>query len=148
MARKKVIPDTEILHIVRQCLLDGGDRSASFAAIAAETGLSAPTLVLRFGTQPQMCRAAILAGWADLQSRAAADLGTTAKDVQTYLRGLSDAADIPALLTLSARDPATLAAASQWREVAEAALARHYGGGLRGRSAAGLIFAAWQGRLA
>ncbi len=148
MARTKQISDEQILYTVRQRLLDGGDKAAAFSAIAAATGLSAPALALRFGTQANMCQAAILAGWADLQSRAAANLGDSAKDVQSYLRAQSDAADIPALLTLSARAPETMLAAAQWREQVETALANHYGGGLKGRSAAGLVFAAWQGRMA
>lgn len=147
MARLKRIPDSEVLYSVLQHLLSEGERAATFSAIATATGLSAPALVLRFGSQAQMCQAALRAAWAELISRANVELGTT-KDVQTFLKNQSDYVDIPALLTLSQRDQITLAAATLWRNAVETTLARHYGGGTKGRNSAALIFAAWQGRLA
>jgi len=147
MARTKQIPDSEILYSVLQRLLTEGDRAATFSAIATATGLSAPALVLRFGSQAQMCQAALRAAWADLIERANVDLGTT-KDVQNFLKNQSEHIDIPALLTLSQRDHITLAAATLWRNTVETNLARHYGAGPKGRNSAALVFAAWQGRLA
>ena len=145
MSRAKQIPDSEILLSVLHRILGGGFRAATFSAIAAATGLSAPALVLRFGSQGQMCQMALRAAWAELQQRAQPDLS---KGVQDYLKHQSEFADIPAMLTLSLSDQTTLAAATAWREIVETTLARHFGGGMRGRHAAGLTFAAWQGRLA
>ena len=147
MARTKQIPDSEILYSVLQRLTSEGDRAATFSAISTATGLSAPALVLRFGSHAQMCQAALRAAWADLIERANVDL-TTTKDVQNFLKNQSEYVDIPALLTLSQRDQITLAAATLWRTTIETNLARHYGSGPKGRNAAALVFAAWQGRLA
>lgn len=147
MARIKRIPDSEVLYSVLQHLLTEGERAATFSAIATATGLSAPALVLRFGSHAQMCQAALRAAWADLIERANVELATS-KDVQNFLKTQSDHVDIPALLTLSQRDQITLAAATLWRNTVETNLARHYGSGPKGRNSAALIFAAWQGRLA
>lgn len=147
MARSKQIPDADILYSVLQRILTEGERAATFSAIATATGLSAPALVLRFGSQAQMCQAALRAAWAELITRAHLDLSSP-KDVQNFLKAQSDYVDIPALLTLSQRDHITLAAATLWRNTVETNLARHYSGGPKGRNAAALVFAAWQGRLA
>jgi hypothetical protein len=147
MARTKLIPDADILYTVRHRMIEGGTRAASFSTIAAATGLSAPALVLRFGSQAQMCQAALIAGWAELTLRAKVDLPPS-KNIQSYLKHQADYIDIPALLTLSQGDEATRTAASTWRAAVETTLARHFGDGLQGRNAAGLVFAAWQGRLA
>lgn len=147
MSRIKRIPDSEVLYCVLQHLLTEGERAATFATISTATGLSAPALVLRFGSQAQMCQAALRSAWAELIARANVDLSRV-KDVQSFLKNQSDYADIPTLLTLSQRDEITLAAATLWRNAVETALARHYGGGPKGRNAAALTFAAWQGRLA
>jgi hypothetical protein len=143
----KQIPDSEILLSVLHRILGQGQRAATFSAISAATGLSASALVLRFGSQPMMCQTALRAGWAELILRAAPDLAT-AKGLQDYLKHQSEFADIPAMLTQSLSDKTTLAAATEWRGIVESTLARHFGGGMRGRHAAGLTFAAWQGRLA
>lgn len=147
MARMKRIPDSEVLYSVLQHLLTEGERAATFSAIATATGLSAPALVLRFGSQSQMCQAALRGAWAELTNRATVEL-TSAKDVQNFLKIQSEYVDIPALLTLSLRDETTLAAATLWRNAVETTLAGHYGAGPKGRNAAALVFAAWQGRLA
>lgn len=147
MSRMKRVPDSEVLYSVLQRMLSDGEAAATFSAIATATGLSAPALVLRFGTKAQMCQLALRDGWAELTRRAEAGL-TLGKGVQSFLKSQSDYVDIPALLALSQGDPATRAAASLWRETIETALSRHFGGGLKGRNAAGLVFAAWQGRLA
>lgn len=147
MARTKLIPDADILYTVRHRMIEGGRRAASFSAIAAATGLSAPALVLRFGSQAQMCQAALNAGWAELTLRAKADLPPS-KNIQSYLKHQADYINIPALLNLSQGDETTMTAASIWRAAVESTLARHFGDGPQGRNAAGLLFAAWQGRLA
>ena len=146
MARTKLIPDTDILYTVRQRMIEGGERAASFSAISTATGLSAPALVLRFGSQPKMCQAALRAAWTELTSRANAELSTT-KNVQSFLKHQADYVDIPILLALSQADPTSLAAASQWRATIETTLAKYFGDGAQGRHRAGLVFAAWQGRL-
>lgn len=151
MSRRKLISDAAILTIVRERLLRGGERAVSFRDVAAATGLSAPALVLRFGSQAAMVSAALQAAWADLTKlaqSAAQDMGRSPKDVQEFLKRQADFADLPALLAHSLRSPEARSAATAYRSEVEAILAAHFGGGISGRNAAGLVFAAWQGRLA
>lgn len=151
MARKKIISDADILTTVLARLLQGGDRAISLREVARATGLSAPALVLRFKSQHAMMIAALVQGWAILHQdaeRAAQDLGGGAKSVQDLLKHQAELIDIPALLTHSLRDKQAAAAANAYREKIEAILAQRFGGGAKGRNAAGAIFAAWQGRLA
>ncbi len=151
MSRPKIISDAAILAIVRERLLRGGEKAVSFREVSAATGLSAPALVLRFGSQAAMVSAALQMAWADLAKlaqSAAQDMGRSPKEVQEFLKLQADQVDIPALLSHSLRDSAARAAAAAYREGVEVILSDHFGGGIAGRNSAGLIFAAWQGRLA
>ena len=151
MSRTKLISDAAILAIVRERLLRSGEKAVSFREVAGATGLSAPALVLRFGSQSAMVGGALQAAWADLTKlaqSAAQDMGRSPKDVQEFLKIQTDFTDLPALLSHSLRIPAARTAASAYRAEVEAILAAHFGGGISSRNTAGLIFAAWQGRLA
>jgi AcrR family transcriptional regulator len=151
MARIKTISDTAILAIVLARLLRGGEKAVSFREVARATGLSAPALVLRFTNHAGMMTAALTHGWADLTQKAtdtAKDMGGGLKDAQDLLKAQSEMMDIAALLTHSLRNPQASLAANAYRETIEDILAKRYGGGAKGRNAAGVAFAAWQGRLA
>jgi hypothetical protein len=151
MSRPKLISDAAILTIVRERLLRGGDKAVSFREVANATGLSAPALVLRFSTHGTMVSAALQTGWYDLAKlakTAAADMGRSPKDVQEFFKLQADLLDIPALLAHSMREDGARSAASSYRSVVEAILADHFGGGIAGRNTAGLLFAAWMGRMA
>ena len=150
MARKKIIPDAEILALVLQKLLSDGDKSVSFGLIAAACGLAPPTLVQRYGALDAMMTQAIAAGWADLEALTAASEAealVSAKGAQGMLKDIGAWVDIPSLLSVSRRDKALLDRAAAWRKTVEAALAVRLGGGIKGREAGALIFAAWQGRM-
>ena len=150
MPRAKIIPDHSVHAVVRACLAQSGDRAASFGAVARLTGLAAATLVQRFGSQDAMVRAALMDGWDALDRATDAAEGAaelSAKGAQVLLRTLEDeASDLP-LLTRDFRDPALRDRAAAWRARVELALAVRLGGGARGREAAGMVFAAWQGQL-
>ncbi len=151
MSRKKSISDEAILSIVRERLLREGEKAVSFREVAGATGLSAPALVLRFGSQSAMVSASLVAGWQTLMHLASAateSLGDSPKDLQAFLKLQSDMVDIPALLAHSLRDSNARGAALAHRAKVEEILAQRLGGGIKGRNAAGLIFAAWHGRLA
>jgi AcrR family transcriptional regulator len=151
MARRKLISDADILKTVLLRLLQGGDRAISLREVARATGLSAPALVLRFKTQQAMMIAALVQGWAILRQDAdiaGQNLDGSPKSVQDMLKNQADLIDIPALLTHSLRHKQAAEAANTYREAIEQLLAQHYGGGAKGRNAAGAVFAAWQGRLA
>ena len=151
MSRTKLISYAAILTIVRERLLRGGEKAVSFREVAGATGLSAPALVLRFGSQSAMVSGALKATWADLTKlaqSAAQDMGRSPKDVQEFLKIQADFTDLPALLSHSLRIAEARAASSAYRAEVETILAAHFGGGISARNSAGLIFAAWQGRLA
>lgn len=151
MPRTKLISDQAVLAIVRQRLLREGAKSVSFRLVSGASGLSPPALVLRFSSQTGMVSAALIAGWAELGAVAqqkGGDIGGSAKDLQAFLKAQADMADIPALLSYSHLFPAARDAAEVYREQIEAILTQHFGGGGKAARQAGLVFAAWQGRLA
>ena len=153
MPRKKIISDASVFAHVRALLTQSGDRAASFAAVAHLTGLAAPTLVQRYGSQEGMVRAALMDGWDALdratdQAEGEADLSV--KGAHMLLKSLGadvgDTADL-SLLAADFRDPELRLRAVAWRARLEQALAVRLGGGAKGREAAALVFAAWQGQM-
>ncbi|MFN7223420.1 MAG: transcriptional regulator [Paracoccaceae bacterium] len=138
---------------IRALLTKSGDRAASFGAVSRATGLAAPTLVQRYGSQEAMVRAALMDGWDALDratdaAEGASDLSV--KGAQMFLKSLGaergETADL-SLLAADFRDPALRDRALAWRARVEQALAMRLGGGAKGREAAALLFAAWQGQL-
>lgn len=145
MPRTRTVPDTQVLAAVRQLLADGGEKAVSFATVGAATGLAPPTLVQRYGNRGAMVRAARVAAWDDLTARTVAAIGATAeKGPQAVLKAIGpvDAAAIASDL----RDPELAQRAATWRATVESALALRLGTGPRGKEAAALLFAAWQGQ--
>lgn len=152
MPRLKLIPDAEVFAAIRQLMSEGGDKAVAFGSVARATGLAAPTLAQRYGTRDGMVRAAMMAAWDKLEGATEVAEGqaeANAKGAQAILKALG--ADIaPADLTLLAadfRDPALRDRAAAWRARVEGALAMRFGGGKKGREAAALLFAAWQGQI-
>ncbi|NEX45949.1 transcriptional regulator [Pseudotabrizicola algicola] len=153
MSRRKLIPDQLVFAGIRALLTRSGERAASFGAVSRETGLAAPTLVQRYGTQEGMVRAALMEGWDTLEratDAAEGDADLSVKGAQMLLKALcadeGDTADLP-LLVRHLDDPELRLRAAAWRARVEQALAVRLGGGARGREAAALLFAAWQGQL-
>lgn len=147
MARSKTLPNTEIFAEVLRALGEHGDKAVTFGLISARCGLAPATLAQRFGGVEDMLRAAILWEWARLTEAvlvAEAEALVSSKGAQALLKALPCP---PAqVLAVSLRDPILCDAAEAWRALVEAALASRRGGGTKGREAAALIFAAWQGR--
>jgi len=152
MSRSRTIPDAHIFAAIRALLAAGGEKAVAFSAVARATGLAAPTLVQRYGARDTMLRAALLAAWDDLEAataKAESEAPLTAKGALALLKALGAEDSEPADITLLAadfRDPVLRARAAAWRSRGEAALAVRLGGGAKGREAAGLIFAVWQGQ--
>lgn len=149
MPRARTISDAEILgHVCGQLLLSG-EKSVSFASIAALTGLAAPTLVQRYGSRRAMQAAALAQGWQRLEqitAAAEAEALASPKGAAALLKAIGDAPEIQ-LLALSWGDDALRALAANWRQGVETALAKRLGGGPKGQTSAAIAFAAWQGRL-
>jgi AcrR family transcriptional regulator len=152
MGRTRTIPDADIFAAIRGLLADKGEKAVAFSSVARATGLAAPTLVQRYGSREAMLRGALDAAWDSLDAAtvaAEAEAALTAKGAVQLLRALSDSdgdtVDL-SLLAADFRDPALRQRALAWRERVEAALALRLRGGARGREAAAILFAAWQGQ--
>jgi AcrR family transcriptional regulator len=152
MSRSRTIPDADIFTAIRALLSAGGEKAVAFSSVARATGLAAPTLVQRYGSHDEMLRAAMLAAWDNLDAvtlTAEAAAALTAKGALALLKALEAEDSAPFDVTLLAsnlRDPAARARATAWRKRVETALAVRLGGGAKGREAAGLLFAVWQGQ--
>ena len=152
MGRSRTIPDDAIFSAIRSLLAEGGEKAVAFSSVSRATGLAAPTLVQRYGSRDAMLRAALLRAWDGLDEATAAaeaEAPLSPKGAGQLLKVLSDkdaeTAD-PALLAADFRDPALRARAAAWRDRVEGALALRLGGGAKGREAAAILFAAWQGQ--
>lgn len=153
MPRKKIISDLTVFAAIRQLLAQGGEKAVAFSSVARSTGLAPPTLVQRYGSREAMLQAALSAAWDELEAiTIAAEEGAplNPKGAQAILKALgADAPETSDLTLLAAdfRDPVLRARAEAWRARVEGALALRLGGGARGREAAALLFAAWQGQI-
>ncbi len=153
MGRTKTVSDAEIFVAIRQLLAAGGEKAVAFASVARATGLAGPTLVQRFGSRAAMIRAAHLAAWDRLDAATAmivAKSDLSVKGAQKLLKSLSDghadAVDLT-MLSMDFRDSVLRLRAENWRQSVETTLGLQLGGGAKGREAAALLFAAWQGQM-
>lgn len=147
MSRPRTLSDGEILTHVLNALGEGGEKAVTFGVASQRTGLAPATLAQRFGSVDGMLRACLLAEWARLAAAitsAESEAVISSKGAQALLKHLPTPS--PMLLALSLRDDETRQAAEAWRLLVEQAIAIRRGGGAKGRDAAALIFAAWQGR--
>jgi hypothetical protein len=144
MSRPRTIPDSTIFAAILRLIAEGGEKAVAFSTVAQATGLSAPSLVQRYGALPDMTRAALMGEWdriGTLTTSAIADMATGSKGPQALLKALSPAPG-PAVLAASLRDARLRGRARSWRAMVEAALAQQ-GGDVED---AALLFAAWQGQ--
>lgn len=146
MARPRSLPDADVYAAVLHILIHQGEHALSFSAVARATGLAAPTLVQRYGSRDAMLRAALAALWDGLDAALAA-AAADADSAAALLKALTASAAPTAALAYGLRDATLRDRATQWRERVETALARHTGTGPKGREAAAILFAAWQGDL-
>lgn len=71
MPRVKTMPDETVYDHVLDVMADLGSEAVTFAGVGKRAGLSAATLVQRFGSKPAMIHAALLHAWDRLDSRTA-----------------------------------------------------------------------------
>lgn len=133
MPRAKSISDSEVLRTVLGLLHARGPEAVTFAAAASECGLSAATLVQRFGTRAQLIRKALLFAWDRLEEQTQqlsasvpktpegaitflASLSRTYGDIETYANGLL-------VLREDIRDPALRKRGAAWKAALSDALA-------------------------
>ncbi len=153
MGRIKTIPDGQIFDAIRALMVQGGDKAVAFSSVGRAVGLAPATLVQRYGSRDRMVQAALIAAWDQVDSHtetviAAAPLSP--KGAVQMLKALSDGGTNDTDLALLAADfrvAATRARAQGWRNRIEGALALRLGGAVKGRDAAIMLFALWQGQM-
>lgn len=140
MSRPRTIPDADVFAAILRLIAEEGEKAVAFSSVARATGLSAPSLVQRYGPLPDMIHAALLHEWTMIEATTAAAAGEAAKGPQPFLKALTNAPS-PAVLAASLRDAALRDRARLWRQQVEATLA-----GRGDKDAAAMLFAAWQGQ--
>ena len=71
MPRPKTLPDSDVLEAALKIIHGGGPEALTFASLAKASGLSAATLVQRFGSKEDLKRAALLHAWDHLDRETA-----------------------------------------------------------------------------
>lgn len=158
MPRPRTIPDEALLDGALAVLRRAGPEGMTFAAVAAETGLSAATLVQRFGGKAALMQAALLRAWDLLGARTAeADAAAppTPAGAVALLAALSgdygaedDYAEGLLVLREDLRDPVLRRRGAAWGQVLAAALGRRLADAAGPRPDLGRLMAAqWQGAV-
>jgi AcrR family transcriptional regulator len=157
MPRPKTLPDFDVLKAANKVLHEDGPDALTFAAVAKGCGLSAATLVQRFGSKAALKQAALLHAWDGLDEKTAALAASVPKtpagaievlvglshygDVDTYAEGLL-------VLREDLRDPALRARGARWRDALTEVLDRCFENTYSAPSGIGLLMAShWQGSL-
>ena len=158
MPRPKTLPNEEVLDAALEIMRKDGPEDLTFAALSAACGLSASTLVQRFGTKSGLVRAALLQAWDRLDRLTAELAASTAKTpagAVALLAGLSGDyggieryADDLLILREDLRDPLLRARGAAWRDLLSGALDERFAGIPAAPAGIGLMMAAqWQGSL-
>ncbi|TSD88504.1 TetR/AcrR family transcriptional regulator [Mycobacterium sp. KBS0706] len=156
MPRPRTVPDEALLDGALAVMRRAGPEGLTFAAVAAETGLSAATLVQRFGGKAALVQAALLRAWDLLDARtAAADAAAPptpagAVDLLVALSGDygDDYAEGLLVLREDLRDPVLRRRGAAWGRVLATALGRRLADSAGPRPDLGRLMAAqWQGAV-
>ena len=158
MPRPKTLPDVDVLDAAHRLMHEHGPEALTFASLAEACGLSAATLVQRFGSKAGLRQAALLHAWDGLDAktaRLAASVPKTPAGAVELLVGLSkDYGGIEAyaegLLVLreDLRDPALRARGAAWKAALSKALDDCFSATPGVPADVGLLMAShWQGSL-
>lgn len=158
MPRRKTLSDDDLLDKALAVMRRAGPQGVSFATVSAEAGLSAPTLVQRFGGKEALLQAALVRAWDLLDQRtaaavaAAADSPDGAIDLLTALSGDfgegDDYAEGLLVLREDLRNPALRERGKRWGETLAGALADRLADADGPRPDLGRLMAAqWQGSV-
>ena len=156
MTRRKTIPDEQVLDALFDLMMKTGPDNLTFARAAKATGLSAATLVQRYGNRERMVEAALLRAWdrLDAETKAADDEEDLSPEgaVKLLMRLMSsdtaerDATDGLLLLREDIRNPRLRERGATWGRALVSAVGRRLSAdpqeaALLGRQMAAL----WQG---
>lgn len=158
MPRPKTLSDEAVLDAALALLHGHGPEALTFAGLAQACGLSAATLVQRFGNKAGLKQNTLLHAWDHLDrktARLAARVPKTTAGAIALLVGLSkDYGGIESyaegllLLREDLRDPVLRARGAAWRDALTHALEACLSGTLGPSEGLGLLMASqWQGTL-
>lgn len=157
MPRPKTLPDRNVLEAALKIIHERGPEALTFASLSQACGLSAATLVQRFGSKESLKRGALLQAWDRLDettARLAAATPKTPEGAISLLVGLSTGyggieAYAEGLLVLreDLRDPALRARGAAWKVTLSEALEDCFRA-VGAPTGIGLLMASqWQGSL-
>lgn len=158
MSRRKTLPDHVVVESALRLIRMDGSGSLTFSKLAASSGLSASTLVQRFGTKQRLIEAALQHAWDQLDEQTSeaiaradrtpcgaigilAQLSAIYGDVEDYADGLL-------LLREDLRDPASRSRGTIWGKRLTTALNDCFAATPRAPEGIGQLMAThWQGAL-
>ncbi len=131
MARRKTIPDEQVLDALLETLMDVGPASLTFARAATACGLSPATLVQRYGSRETLVQEILLRAWdrldAETEAADAEEAPTPQGAIDLLMRLMPpetaerNATDGLLLLREDIRNPVLRARGAAWgRRLAEA----------------------------
>jgi AcrR family transcriptional regulator len=158
MPRSKSQSDEQVLDAALAIVHSGGVDRLTFAALAERCGLSAATLVQRFGTKAALTQRALLHAWGKLQVRTlelASCVPKTPDGAVELLVGLShydgaveDFAEGLLVLREDLRDPVLRSRGAEWEATLTAAVGECFASVPGAPGGMGFALAAhWQGAL-
>ena len=158
MPRPKTQSDADVLAVAHRLIHERGPDALTFASLARACGLSASTLVQRFGSKAGLVQSALLHAWDRLDEKTARLAAAAPKtpegaiallvalscdygDIETYAEGLL-------VLREDLRDPALRARGAAWKEALCRALDACFAQVPHAPQGIGLLLASqWQGSL-
>jgi AcrR family transcriptional regulator len=159
MPRPRTLTDAQILDAALVVARRAGVDRLTFAVVAGECGLSAATLVQRFGTVVNLRRQTLLRAWAQVEARTvelAEHLQSTPAGAVDLLVGLSAPYDTDIeefaegllLLREDLRDPELRRRGASWKQTLVEVLAACFRGSPGAPAdAADLLVTHWQGAV-
>ena len=158
MPRPKSQSDEQLLDAALAIVHSGGVDRLTFAALAGRCGLSAATLVQRFGTKPALIQRTLLHAWDKLQARTlqlASSVPKTPDGAVDLLVGLShydgaveDFADGLLVLREDLRDPVLRSRGAAWEATLTTAIGECFAAVPGAPAGIGFALTAhWQGAL-
>jgi AcrR family transcriptional regulator len=154
MPRPKILSDVDVLETALRIVHDEGPEALTFGRLARASGLSASTLVQRFGGKAELMRATLSQAWDQLDAQTeslAVSMPRTPEGAVAMLVALSGYGGIEAhadglrVLREDFRDPVLRARGAAWKRVLSAALEARFEGGPEGIGE--MLATQWQGRL-
>jgi AcrR family transcriptional regulator len=156
--RPKSQSDEQVLDAALAIVYSSGVDRLTFAALADRCGLSAATLVQRFGTKPALTQRTLLHAWDKLQARSlelASSVPKTRDGAIELLVGLShydgaveDFAEGLLLLREDLRDPVLRSRGAAWEAILTTAIGECFASVPGAPDGIGFALAAhWQGAL-